>query len=138
MPYKVRDWMVDLIVYVDPDSTVSEALALMRRRYMHSLIVQITNDNPNYGILTSTDISDKVIAGNRNPSTLRVRDLMTSPLITVKMDDPLQECAKIMKKHSIHHLPVVNEKGALVGMISHTDFLVVAEAMGREPGEKLS
>jgi CBS domain-containing protein len=138
MQFKVRDWMVDLIVYVDPDSTVSEALALMRRRYIHSLIVQITNDNPNYGILTSTDISDKVIAGNRNPSTMRVRELMTSPLITVMMDDPLQECAKIMKKKNIHHLPVVNEKGALVGMISHTDFLVVAEAMGREPGEKLS
>jgi CBS domain-containing protein len=63
---------------------------------------------------------------------------MTSPIIAVKMDDPLQECAKIMKQKRIHHLPVVDSKGALVGMISATDFLVAAEAMGREPGEKLS
>ncbi|NMB54748.1 MAG: CBS domain-containing protein [Leptolinea sp.] len=138
MQFKVRDWMVDLIVFVDPDSTVSEALALMRRRYIHSLIVQITNNNPSFGILTSTDISDKVIAENRNPSTIKVRELMTSPLITVKTDDPIQECAKIMRQKKIHHLPVMDNKGALVGMISATDFLVAAEAMGREPGEKIS
>jgi len=40
-----------------------------------------------------------------------------------------------MKKHNIHHLPVADEKGSLVGMISSTDFLVVAEAMGRS-GER--
>jgi malate dehydrogenase (oxaloacetate-decarboxylating) len=138
MQFKVRDWMVDLIVYVEPDSSVSDALALMRRRYIHSLIVQKSKENPEYGILTSTDISDKVMAENRNPSTIKVRELMTSPIIAVKMDDPLQECAKIMKQKRIHHLPVVDSKGALVGMISATDFLVAAEAMGREPGEKLS
>jgi signal-transduction protein with cAMP-binding, CBS, and nucleotidyltransferase domain len=138
MQFKVRDWMVDLIVYVEPDSSVSDALALMRRRYIHSLIVQKSKDNPEYGILTSTDINDKVVAENRNPSTIKVRDLMTSPLLTVKMDDPIQECAKIMKQKKIHHLPVVDAKGALMGMISATDFLVAAEAMGREPGEKLS
>jgi CBS-domain-containing membrane protein len=43
-----------------------------------------------------------------------------------------------MKDRKIHHLPVVNKKGEVIGMISATDFLVVAEAMGRAPGEKLS
>jgi CBS domain-containing protein len=138
MQFKVRDWMVDLIVFVDPDSSVSDALALMRRRYIHSLIVQKSKDNPEYGILTSTDINDKIVALNRNPSTLRVREIMTSPITSVKTEHSLQECAEIMKKMHIHHLPVVDDKGALVGMISATDFLVAAEAMGREPGERLS
>ena len=44
MQFKVRDWMIDLVVYVDAEATVSEALALMRRRYIHSLIV---NKGPN-------------------------------------------------------------------------------------------
>lgn len=138
MQFKVRDWMVDLIVYVDPDSSVSDALALMRRRYIHSLIVQKTTDNPDYGILTSTDINDKIVALNRNPSTIKVRDIMTSPLFSVKKDMSIQECAELMKQKRIHHMPVVNEQGDLVGMISATDFLVAAEAMGREPGERLS
>ncbi len=138
MQFKVRDWMVDLIVYVDPDSSVSDALALMRRRYIHSLIVQKTTDNPDYGILTSTDINDKIVALNRNPSTIKVREIMTSPLFSVKKDMSIQECAELMKQKRIHHMPVVNEQGDLVGMISATDFLVAAEAMGREPGERLS
>ncbi|MEI8132929.1 MAG: CBS domain-containing protein, partial [Leptolinea sp.] len=138
MQYKVRDWMVDLIVFVDPDSSVSDALALMRRRYIHSLIVQKSKDNPEFGILTSTDINDKIVSLNRNPSTLQVHEIMTSPITSVKAEHTLQECAEIMKQKHIHHLPVVDDKGALVGMISATDFLVAAEAMGREPGEKLS
>ncbi len=138
MQFTVRDWMVDLIVFIDPESTVSDALALMRRRYIHSLIVQKSKDNPQYGILTSTDINDKIVALNRNPSKTKVRDIMTSPLFSVKKDMSLQECAGLMKEKHIHHLPVMDETGTLIGMISATDFLVAAEAMGREPGERLS
>jgi acetoin utilization protein AcuB len=60
---------------------------------------------------------------------------MTSPLITVRTDMSMAECARIMKENRIHHLPVTDEGGNLVGMISATDFLVVAEAMGRS-GER--
>lgn len=137
MQFTVRDWMVDLIVYIDPDSTVAEALSLMRRRYIHSLIVQKTSSSPEYGIITSTDISDKIVAQDRNPSQLKVREIMTSPLITVNQGATLQECSLLMKQHHIHHLPVVAGSN-LVGMISATDFLVAAEAMGRAPGEHLS
>lgn len=138
MQFTVRDWMMDLVVFVDPDATVSEALAIMRRRYIHSVIVNKSEQNPDYGILTSTDICDKIIAQQRNPKETRVRELMSTPLITVSSTMPLKDCAEVMKKHKIHHLPVVDEKGAVVGMISATDFLVAAEAMGSSPGERLS
>lgn len=138
MQFKVRDWMIDLVVYVDPESSVSDALALMRRRYIHSLIVQKSKNNPEYGILTATDINDKILAVDQNPSQVKVRELMTSPIISVKVDNSLQECALIMKQKHLHHLPVVDEKGVVVGMITTTDFLVAAEAMGREPGQKLT
>jgi CBS domain-containing protein len=51
---------------------------------------------------------------------------------------PIGECARIMQARRIHHLPVVNIDGAIVGMISATDFLVVAEAMGRSGDRALS
>lgn len=137
MQFTVREWMMDLVVYVDPDATVSEALAMMRRRYIQSLIVKKTVTNLNYGIITSTDISDKIVAQNQNPSTMLVREVMTSPLITINENMVLNECAMIMKKHRIHHLPVVNDQENVIGMISATDFLVAAEAMGRAPGERI-
>ncbi len=131
MQFTVRDWMMDLVVYVDPDIPVTDALETMRRRYINSVIISKTKDSPNFGILTSTDICDKIVAQGRDPSTVQVREIMTSPVITIRTDMSMAECAKIMKEKNIHHLPVADEKGNLVGMISATDFLVVAEAMGR-------
>ncbi len=135
MQFTVRDWMMDLVVYVDPDTPVTDALATMRRRYINSVIIDKGRDNSEYGILTSTDICDKIVAENRDPSTTKVREIMTSPLITVRTGMTMAECARIMQDNRIHHLPVVDEDSNLVGMISATDFLVVAEAMGRS-GER--
>jgi CBS domain-containing protein len=137
MKFTVRDWMMDVVVFVDPDSTVSEALATMRRRYIHSVIVNKTATNPQYGIVTSTDISDKIIAQEQNPSRLKVREVMTTPLITVSQDMLLKDCARIMREHHIHHIPVVGDAGDVIGMISATDFMVAAEAIGRQPGERI-
>ena len=137
MQFTVKDWMIDLVVYVDPDATVADALALMRRRYIHSLIVNQKEDFPEHGILTSTDICDKIIAENRNPATTRVRDICTAPLIAVKPTMTLGECARVMHEHRFHHLPVQDNDGNLVGMISATDFLVAAEAMSRAPGDRI-
>jgi CBS domain-containing protein len=138
MEYKVKDWMVNVVVFIDPDTTVLEALSIMRRRYIHSVIVRRTAESPENGIITSTDISDKIVAEGRDPSQILAEDIMTSPLTTVKADLPLSECSKIMRARCIHHLPVVDDSGELVGMISSTDFLVAAEAMAKAPGEHLS
>lgn len=135
MEFTVRDWMMDLVVYVEPDIPVTDALETMRRRYINSVIVNKGDKNPEYGILTSTDICDKIVAQDRDPATTRVGEIMTSPLIVVRTEMSMAECARIMKEKNIHHLPVADEEGCLVGMISATDFLVVAEAMGRS-GER--
>jgi CBS domain-containing protein len=126
----VKDWMMDLVVYIEPDKTVLEALSIMRRRYLNSLIVKKSHNNPEYGIITSTDICDKIVAQEQNPAQTKVQDIMTSPLVTVNPEQTIYDCAKTMSEHHIHHMPVMDENGQLVGMISATDFLVVAEALG--------
>jgi CBS domain-containing protein len=135
MQFMVKDWMIDLVVFVDPDTLVTDALATMRRRYISSVLVSKSAGSPSFGILTSTDVSDKIVAAGRNPAEITVADIMTSPLITVPPDMPIQECAKIMSEKRFHHLPVADQHGNIIGMVSATDFLVIAEAMGRS-GER--
>jgi len=135
MQFTVKDWMIDLVVFVDPDTLVTDALATMRRRYISSVLVSKSPESPEFGILTSTDINDKIVAADRDPAATTVAEIMTSPLMTVSPDMSIQECAKIMRENRFHHLPVADKNGNLVGMISATDFLVVAEAMGRS-GER--
>jgi len=126
----VKDWMIDLVVYIDPDENVLAALSKMRRRYLNSLIVNKNSENPEYGIITSTDICDKIVAQDRDPSKTSIQEIMTSPLISIGPNQSIFECAQLMSEHHIHHLPVMDEDQNVIGMISATDFLVVAEALG--------
>jgi Predicted signal-transduction protein containing cAMP-binding and CBS domains len=125
----VKDWMKDLVVFIQPDATVKEGLELMRHRYADSLIVEKTDKNA-YGIVTSIDVSDKIVAQGKSPAETKVSEIMVSPLITVSPNMQIGEVASLMRQNHIHHLPVADEKGKIVGMISASDFLLVAEAMG--------
>lgn len=126
----VGEWMSSPVIVVDPDSTVSFALTLMRRRNVHCLMVNVTEDKLTYGIVTTTDIRDKILAADRNPSEVRVREIMTAPVLTAKPGWTLKECSIRMQAHNIHHMPVVDEEGELVGIISATDLFVAAEEIG--------
>jgi len=135
MSHTVHDWMSKPAVVVDPDSSVSYALTMMRRRNIHSVIVNIGQDNPSYGIVTTTDIRDKIAAADRNPAEIAVREIMSGPLILAKPEWTLKECSQIMQKHNIHHLPVADEQGTLVGLISATDIFVAVEEGGWGEGK---
>jgi CBS domain-containing protein len=132
MPHTVRDWMSSPVVVVDPDSSVKYALTLMRRRKIHSVVVSISERNPKYGIVTSTDIRDKIVGSGRNPAETTVREIMSGPIITGSPDWTLMECSKVMQEHHIHHLPIADESGALIGLISATDIFIAVEEAGWE------
>jgi isocitrate dehydrogenase len=119
-------------VVVDPDTTVSYAMTLMRRRRIHSVIVDASHGNAEFGIVTTTDIRDKIVAAGRNPANTRARDIMSGPIITARAEWTLMECSRIMEQHKIHHLPVADESGTLVGMISATDIFMAVEESGWE------
>ena len=130
MPNLVRDWMSSPVVVVDPDSSVKYALTLMRRRKIHSVVVAISDKNPQYGIVTSTDIRDKIVAAGRNPAEMSVREIMSGPIVTGSPDWTLMQCSQVMQEKHIHHLPIADESGALIGLISATDIFMAVEEIG--------
>lgn len=130
MSNTVRDWMSSPVIVVDPDSSVSHALTLMRRRRIHSLVVDLSGDRPTYGIITTTDIRDKIIAADRKPAEVQVREIMTAPVITARPEWSLKECSQKMQQNGIHHMPVSDEEGNLIGIISATDIFIAAEEIG--------
>ncbi|MBI3943244.1 MAG: CBS domain-containing protein [Chloroflexi bacterium] len=123
------------IITIDPDTSVSHALTLMRRRSIHSLVIDLGGMIPRYGIITSTDIRDKIIAADRDPANTQVREIMTAPVTTASPDWSLKECSLKMQQLNIHHLPVADESGILIGMISATDLFMAAEEIGWEKGD---
>jgi CBS domain-containing protein len=136
MPNTVRDWMSSPVIVVDPDSSVKYALTLMRRRKIHSVIVATSEQNPQYGIVTSTDIRDKIAAAGRNPAETTVREIMSGPIVTGSPEWTLMECSRVMQEHHIHHLPIADESGALIGLISATDIFMAVEEIGWQEKEE--
>ena len=130
MTHTVRDWMSTPVVVVDPDTSVSHAMTLMRRRNIHSVVVDIGEKNSEYGIVTTTDVRDKIVAAGRNPANTTVREIMSGPIITGRADWTLMECSRIMQEHKFHHLPIADEHGTLVGLISATDIFMAVEEAG--------
>ena len=130
MPHLVRDWMSSPVVVVDPDSSVSYAMTLMRRRNIHSVVVDVSEKNPSYGIITTTDVRDKIVGEGRNPAETTVREIMSGPIITGSADWTLMECSKILEKYKFHHLPISDDHGTLIGLISATDIFMSVEEQG--------
>ena len=132
MPHLVRDWMSTPVVVVDPDTTVSYAMTLMRRRKIHSVVVDGNNKNKTFGIVTTTDVRDKIVAAERNPVETKISEIMSGPIITGNPEWTLKECSQVMQKNGFHHLPIADEHGTLIGMISATDIFTAVEESGWE------
>jgi predicted transcriptional regulator len=77
------------------------------------------------GVISQSDISDKVAAENKCPAWMKASDIMTRELITVTAEKSLDECLLLMEQNSIFHLIVLDERGEFRGMLSVKDILRV-------------
>ena len=124
----VRDWMSSPAIFVDADANVAQATTLMRRRNIHSLVVAL--EHGAYGIVTTTDVRDKIMGAERDPNSTRVREILTTPVITARPAWSLRECSLTMRSANIHHMPVVDEQDQIIGLISATDIFTAVEELG--------
>jgi CBS domain-containing protein len=112
-------------VYSIPqDATVHDAARYLRERQVRAVGV-LDADGRLIGVVSQSDISDKVAAENKCPAWMRVTEIMSTGLVTVTPDRSLTECLRLMEQHGIYHLLVVDEGGRYRGMLSVTDLLTV-------------
>ena len=108
------------IFMVAPDATVFEALKLMAQHNTGALLV-MSNDMVD-GIISERDCVRKVELDEKTVRDTRISDVMTSKVISIDADEPLEECMALMLEKSIRHLPVYDGK-KLLGFISVRDVL---------------
>lgn len=103
---------------VSPDDMVIDAIRLMADAKAGALLVM--EDGKVAGIISERDYTRKVILNNRSSQNTRVRDIMTSNVISVRPEQNIEECMVVMSKYQVRHLPVVEDNKA-IGMLSVMD-----------------
>ena len=106
------------------DVTVHDAARFLRERRVRSVGVLDAN-NCLVGVVSQSDISDKVAAENKCPAWMHVSEIMSTRLVTVTPDRPLNDCLRLMEQNGIYHLLVVDPNGGYRGMLSVTDLVTV-------------
>jgi len=115
---RVEDVMVKDVVKIDADATVKKAVGVMNKFEIGCLIA--VEKGRVSGILTERDLLKRVVEEGKDASKIRVRDVMTSPLVVAEPKMDLGEAVKVMFQMKIKKLPVVEGK-RLIGLLSLTD-----------------
>ena len=117
--YAVDSIMTKDIVTVGADAPLTHAIKTMVEKNIGSVLV--TEEGSMVGIVTERDILGKLV--QESPyTTLRVEDVMSSPLVTIDGDAAIGEAADLMAERNIRRLPVT-EKGEIRGIITERDII---------------
>ena len=106
------------VVILEGEKFTDEVLSLMKERDVRSVLVSHIGEV--VGIVSKTDILFKVMSQGRNPSKVRLREIMTSPVLAVDPHNTVQETLSIMDKHVVRQV-IISSHSAVLGMASRDD-----------------
>jgi CBS domain-containing protein len=111
---------------VKPDNSVFEALELMAEKNIGAVVV--LENGEVVGIFSERDYARKVILKGKNSRDTKVREIMTSEVIGLGVDQTVEHCMALMTKHHFRHLPIFKAE-ELIGIISIGDVVksIIAE-----------
>ena len=113
---RVSDTMRTEVHTIDGLATVSEAMALMRRHSVSSLVVLRRDDDDEFGLILVSDIASKVIAENRAPERVNVYEVMSKPVLTLASEMQARYAVRLLVRFSVSRAVVVDHDRNPVGI----------------------
>ncbi|HEX7181014.1 MAG TPA: CBS domain-containing protein [Thermoanaerobaculia bacterium] len=130
---KARDLMSENVACVTPESTAQEAARLMETHDVGSLpVVESSSSKRLLGIVTDRDLALRVLGRGESGST-SVREVMSSGnLACARPEDSLDDVEKLMSRHQVRRIPVVDEQNRVLGVIAQADLARERKAVGEK------
>ncbi len=116
MGLRIEDVMDRDLVVMDRDRTVGEATREMVRA--HHGFVLVTQGGAPWGIVTEWDLLAKVVGSGRDPATVRLDEIATTPLLTCSAATPLAEVIQTMAEKGVRRMLVTDSKGQVQGALT--------------------
>ena len=118
IPIKAKDVMSTKVAIIDENFSAKKAAEIMAQEGISAIIITVKGKAQ--GILTERDILKRIVAEDKNSRKTKVREIMSSPLVTIEPQTNLEEAARLMFENKIKNLPVAHES-QLVGLINLQD-----------------
>jgi len=120
---RVSDVMEHDFVMVEGVATVAEALAVMKKKNAHVLIVAKRHEDDEFGILMVRDIAEHVLAPNRSPARTNVYEIMSKPVLSVRPEMDIRYCARLFRRFGVSAAPVI-AGGEIEGIVAYDQLVL--------------
>lgn len=110
------------VVRIGLNATVREAASSMRAHNLGALVV-VQDDGRIHGVLTERDVLNRLVAAGRDADGTKVSEVCTRDPVTVKADEPVETCYRLLREQGFRHLPIRNDDNEPVGIVSARDFM---------------
>jgi CBS domain-containing protein len=131
MGKSIKDSMTANPCSIDADKSVAYAAKMMKEEDVG--LAPIVEGDRLVGTLTDRDIATRVVAEGRNPETTTAREVASTDVVTIDPQQNLDEALRLMSRHQVRRLPVVEEDGRLVGVLAQAD--VARDADPQQTGQ---
>jgi len=118
----VREVMTSDLHVIDGLATVREAMEVMRRENVASLVVDRRHEGDEYGLVVVYDIAEHIIGGNRSPDRTNVYEIMTKPVISLDAGMDIKYAVRLLFRFGISRA-IVLEQGELLGIVTLRDLV---------------
>jgi CBS domain-containing protein len=119
MGQTIRDVMTSNPCSIDAEKPVAYAAKMMRDEDVG--LAPIVEGDKLIGMLTDRDIAVRVVAEGKDPGQVTVKEVASKQVVTIDPQQDLDEALRIMAKHQVRRLAVVEEDGKLVGVVAQAD-----------------
>jgi CBS domain-containing protein len=116
----VKHMMITKVITASPNMTVKETIKILHNKHIGCVVV-VDDDKKCIGVFTERD-AIRLVAKNV-PLNQPLNNVMSKNVVTIQEDSSINEARRVIQAHKIRHLPVVNQKGRLVGLLSVRDLL---------------
>lgn len=123
----VKEIMTKNPVYGTPATSLKDIAQMMIDNDCGCIPIVSNEDAKSpIGMITDRDIVVRTVAENRNPLECRAEDAMSGEVITVSPETSVEECCNLMENKQIRRVAVIDNSGALCGMIAQADIAINA------------
>ncbi len=114
------------VIILESSANVGEAIKLMTDKNSRSILV--SNRGEIIGVVSKTDILFRVISQNRSPDKVKLREIMTCPVLAVRPNSTISEALSVMDKHKIRQV-FVHAYAAVLGLVTRDDIYQLRETI---------